>query len=948
MAASSEQTKTRPIDNLQLQEVFDIVKSTENHDIGLIWFDECVDDELKQTIEQLNGHVIICVNKDIFLDSIDRIQNETMIVIIAGKLAVDVLSIIHDNPNIDSIYLFCINKIQYLTLRNSYSKIVGIYTEYDPLLDSIKNKIKSLIQQLVTFSLFRQTEKSIRDLSRESGSFLWHQLAKEYLMNMSTSKTEAAKQEMLDLCRVYYQSNQSYLKKIDEFEQTYQPTDALKWYTKDTFLFRLLNKSLRCEDIELLYSFRYYLVDLCTCLRTEYDSLKDDLPSVVITLYRGQTLTDHEINKLKANVNQLIATNGFLSTSWSPDVARVFSTNVLYEINIDLSQDSTEIIRFANISQYSDMPSEREVLIELGASFKILNVQDEGDLCRVQMVSITKDQQIKCEFMDEMVNQISTLAWTEYYFGNLMIKIGQPTKALHYFENLIRRTTNNHRQQYIALTGLAHANVCVADYDSALNHMLTAYKLCSQTEEHVDSGDLAQILYSLAYMYSKRGDNDLAYEYYTRSTQTLPDQQKNQARNLIGMADVSCRQEKYDEALAFYELALDIETNLYPRASPYIASDLYHIARCHYHTGDYVSALDYLKQALEIQEQILPNTHVDIGYTKIYLGKTYRKLHNYEIAEEYCTEAFLIIEKLSPYDTGQLADLHFEIGICNAEKSDYHSSVSRYNQALILYEKHFSPRSEELAHVYSFMASAYHHSQQYDLEIEQCQKALMIYQQFQSIDTAKIIPLLWKLAIVYEQKQDEHLIIRTCQQLCSLYEEDTSVDLNQQTLLFRTIGSYYYKLGNYQSAVEYFQKALFTQEQSQEIQTAELHNNLGCCLTKLGQYKIAMEHCSHAKNLLKKHIETNCEHYGNVLNSVARIHYETMNYDQAYDYCSRSLRCFTHNDHPAIMENYDIVTNILAKKAHEQKRKKYLFIKMSIAAAFGLLMFQVLKRWFRK
>ena len=273
---SEQQIKGRSIDNVQLQEIFDIVKSTGNYDIALIWFDESIEVEIKQTIEQINGHNVTCVSRDVFLHSINNIHNETMIIIIAGKLAIDVLPIIHENTNIDSIYMFCMNENHYRDLLNSYSKISGIYTAYETLFDAIKNKIRLLISQLITFSLFHQTDKSIRDLSHESGSFLWYELAREYLLNMSTSKTEAAKQEMLDLCRIYYKSNKSYLKKIDEFEQTYQSIDALKWYTKDTFLFRLLNKSLRCEDIELFYSFRYYLVDLCTCLQNEYDAVKDD------------------------------------------------------------------------------------------------------------------------------------------------------------------------------------------------------------------------------------------------------------------------------------------------------------------------------------------------------------------------------------------------------------------------------------------------------------------------------------------------------------------------------------------------------------------------------------------------------------------------------------------------------------------------------------------------
>ncbi|UJR19758.1 hypothetical protein I4U23_022892 [Adineta vaga] len=941
----SEHIKERLIDGLQLQKIFDLVKSTENHDVVLIWFDESIDDQLKQTIEQLNGHVITCISKDEFLHSINSIQNETMIVIISGKLAVDVLPIIHDNTNIDSIYIFCMNACHYLTLSRNYSKIVEIYTGYDALFIAIKNKIRSLIQQLVTFSLYHQTEKSIRDLSRESPSFLWHQLAKEYLMNMTASKTEAARQEMLDICRIYYQSNPSYLKKIDEFEQTYQPTDALKWYTKDTFLFRILNKSLRSEDIELFYSFRYYIVDLCICLQREYETLKDYLPSMVITLYRGQTLTDEEIKKLQMNINQLIATNGFLSTSWSPEVARVFSANVLYEIKIDLSQDPIDTIHFANISQYSELPNEEEVLIELGATFQILDVQHNGDLWTIKLASVKQEQQIKSEFIDDMKNQITTLAWTEYYFGNLMMNIGQSTKALRYFQDLVQRTTSNHRQQYIAHAGLAHAYVCVGQYDLALNHMLIAHELCTNNMEHIDLGDLAQILFSLGYMYSKQREDELAVDFYTRSIKVLPDQEQNRAKNLIGIADVSFRRRNYDEALASYELALDIEMNFYPRISPHIANDLYHIARCHYYCEEYMLALNYLEQALEIQEQVLPNTHVDIGCTEMYLGKTHKRLGNYESSLKHCTTALSIIEKLLPFNVGFAADLHYDIGLCHAEKNDYYSAVLHYNQSLTFYEEYFPLQDDALAYIYSFMAPAYQHSHQYDLAIEQSKKALKIYQRFPSINIAKIISLLWQLGQLYEQKQDDYSVLRICEQLCSSYEQIIPVDSNQLTLVLKTTAAYHFKLENYHSAIEYFHKALCTEEQSKDIEMAQLYNDLGCCFTKLGQYEMAIKHCSQAQHMLEKYIETNRNDYGKVLNGLARIYYEILNFDQAYHYCLRSLTFVTGKDDPVAVDNYDIIANIQTTKADEQKRKKNLFIKISFATTCGLLIFNILKVW---
>jgi len=63
-------------------------------------------------------------------------------------------------------------------------------------------------------------------------------------------KAADSKIEMIDRFRIYYSSkNPVFLTKVDEFEKTYQPCDAIRWYTKDSIVYRLVNQALRTEDI---------------------------------------------------------------------------------------------------------------------------------------------------------------------------------------------------------------------------------------------------------------------------------------------------------------------------------------------------------------------------------------------------------------------------------------------------------------------------------------------------------------------------------------------------------------------------------------------------------------------------------------------------------------------------------------------------------------------------
>jgi hypothetical protein len=100
-------------------------------------------------------------------------------------------------------------------------------------------------------------EKSIRDLSRDSATFMWFQLLIETLTRMPLSKLE--KEELLNECRQQYCGNASELEKIAQFDIDCSPSNSIRWYTRDCFLFRLLNQAFRTENIDEIMKFRFFL-----------------------------------------------------------------------------------------------------------------------------------------------------------------------------------------------------------------------------------------------------------------------------------------------------------------------------------------------------------------------------------------------------------------------------------------------------------------------------------------------------------------------------------------------------------------------------------------------------------------------------------------------------------------------------------------------------------------
>jgi hypothetical protein len=111
-------------------------------------------------------------------------------------------------------------------------------------------------------SIYKQT--SIHSLDHESAVFMWSHLLIYAFTKMHSPK---AKIDMLAECRQCYADNLAELRKIDEFERDYVPYMALWWYTRDSFVYRLLNKAFRLKNIDQIYKFRYIITDLVKQLR---------------------------------------------------------------------------------------------------------------------------------------------------------------------------------------------------------------------------------------------------------------------------------------------------------------------------------------------------------------------------------------------------------------------------------------------------------------------------------------------------------------------------------------------------------------------------------------------------------------------------------------------------------------------------------------------------------
>lgn len=333
-------------------------------------------------------------------------------------------------------------------------------------------------------------------------------------------RDEEEKNDMLGVCRRFYMEDDPQLALIDKFQTTYRPEDAPKWFSRSSFLYKLINRALRTQDVEQLYVFRYFTRDLSSWLSQKFKKFSERTENLFA--YRGVALSQEDFQSLHRKI--LLAPNGFFSTSRNIEVAKRFigsrhsnTVRVLYVINCDLScysnEEINELVAFVDISESSCIPDEEEVLFDLGATFQIDNIEPstvKNDYAIIHLVPSCEGSRMLCQYRescrDEIKRSSATLA-----FGILLCKTEKYLAALHYFEQLLKDRKNGNIKNIHYYLGWTHMKL--GAYEEAIIKFEQAHDLTQQW----DDISRESILISIGQTLIKNGLVASSIIYYKRA-----------------------------------------------------------------------------------------------------------------------------------------------------------------------------------------------------------------------------------------------------------------------------------------------------------------------------------------------------------------------------------------------------------------------------------------------
>ncbi len=342
-------------------------------------------------------------------------------------------------------------------------------------------------------------QHSFRNLKEDQARFLWYCQMHEFMVTLENNDDEKAKKELINHCREQYKGKPTMSSKIEEFDQNVlsgNDKNAINWYTDNSFLYHCINTVLRKENISTVYTYRYIIKLLCRQLKEKHKQFIQDYREKhqkdSLRVFRGVYLKLDEIYLLNREINNLISLNGFISTTKSKKVAMDFlqkrkphgRERALIKIDIDMTNEHT--VAFADISEISKFPEEKEVLLSIGAVFCVKSVSyDEEQLLYIIHLSLCQHNELKdiSYIKQTYANSIDT-ADQSVLFGKLLFDMGECESAIKYFKDALDRLSDSNNE--LRATYLNNIGVCfngMGRKDEALKYYQAALKIYEQTKD---------------------------------------------------------------------------------------------------------------------------------------------------------------------------------------------------------------------------------------------------------------------------------------------------------------------------------------------------------------------------------------------------------------------------------------------------------------------------------
>jgi pentatricopeptide repeat protein len=483
--------------------------------------------------------------------------------------------------------------------------------------------------------------------------FIYSHLLIDYLLRIKSISTD--EKELISLCKDEYKGNENELNILREFEADYSSDRAIWWYTRETFLYRLLNKAFRMQNLDLLLTFRFFIRDIQRLI--EQNKCTHSL-----YVYRSYLMSNEEIQFFKNSVGEFLSINGFFTTNLhreqtisylnNPDITNDHE-KVFFEIAADPHTDSNK--PFCNITSLSYFSSEEQIIFTLGSIFRLDSIHQQEDgkdriwIIRMRL-STEKHKRLKQTF-EPMKNQYHIEQLNLLSFGKILQKMSKYDEAEKFYRRLLKELPSDHPNIVDCHYGLGIIMDEKGDYESSLEWHQKSIEIKKQTLKS-NNPSIGYSYNSIANVYQKQGDYKHALEYYNKTLSVWKklynENHPDVAMCLNNMGCLYENEKKYSEALECHQKALVIKKLHLPEDHLNLSATYNNLASVYGNMGQLDVALEHFHLSLNIKTKSLPINHPEIALTYKNIGLIYEIKGDFSQAKIFYEKAAAIRRHLLP------------------------------------------------------------------------------------------------------------------------------------------------------------------------------------------------------------------------------------------------------------------------------------------------------------
>ncbi|CAF1098951.1 unnamed protein product [Adineta ricciae] len=626
---------------------------------SLAWLDEEVDSteenkQIQQQLQQIINHLKTFHDRQQCHDYITSLfPHDRLVLIVSSRCGQELVPQIHSLRQVSAIYVYFIDGQANEQWTKRFIKVQKVATQVKDLIDHIKtnqnNQTKA--DEPLSINIFNSTGTSDQSTTEINGHFLHSLLLIDVLLRIKPNDKD--KHQLITLCREHFHVNDHELGLVREFEQEYSSDKALWWYTRQSFVYKMVNKALRVQNVEVLFLFRFMINDI-------YQQLKRHQCTSAVHVYRGQMMSRDELEIIQRADGKLISINSFFSTSLNRQKASAFlhRSSDLHRVLFDIHADPGVVMSkpFAEIQKLSISMYEEEVLFMTGCIFRLNKIwrDDDKNMWVIEMQL--------CGDSEHGLKALFDYNKEEYgggdgevdlrSFGVVLRMMGKIVLAAKMLQRHLNELPPNDPSLQRVYWSFGMIMKKKGDYDASLilfKKSLEIY-LKTNSSDYVIIGALYNCIGTANW---KKKDNERALEYYKKAIALFEEAHAADHSHMAVFYDnigITYKdQKKYSEALDCYKKSLDIKKKCLPDEHSRMAKSYNNIGCVYSDLRQYDLAMEQFTLALKIQKQSLPREHLDIAKSYNSIGVIHEKKGEWrEALANYETVAKIYRSSLSP------------------------------------------------------------------------------------------------------------------------------------------------------------------------------------------------------------------------------------------------------------------------------------------------------------